>query len=330
MSELATTQADIMERVIVVGDLSKLHPQERVRYYAAVCESVGLNPLTRPFDYINLNGKLTLYAKKDATDQLRRIHNIAVRVTSRETHEGVYIVTAAAKMPNGREDEDVGAVNVGGLKGDAYANAVMKATTKAKRRVTLSICGLGMLDETEIETIPNARPWAEPQHQPLPPPADAHDPPPDEPQQPAEPPATPEQVQQIMGLIADMGSAGPSFQKAVFDKHGITSWTTAPGTTVAAAIAHLLTFKKPSERPAATVDRRAEAIAALVDDVRGYALEQDAAGEAVDKWLRRIGMSKTPDKVPPAKWKALIDAIGEGRFKADTGTIEEAQAEVAQ
>ena len=30
----------------------------------------------------------------------------------------------------------------------------MKAETKAKRRVTLSICGLGMLDETEVETVP--------------------------------------------------------------------------------------------------------------------------------------------------------------------------------
>ena len=33
-------------------------------------------------------------------------------------------------------------------------NAKLKAITKAKRRVTLSICGLGFLDETEIETIP--------------------------------------------------------------------------------------------------------------------------------------------------------------------------------
>jgi len=39
-----------------------------------------------------------------------------------------------------------------------FGNALMKAVTKAKRRVTLSICGLGMLDETEVETIPSARP----------------------------------------------------------------------------------------------------------------------------------------------------------------------------
>ncbi len=42
------------------------------------------------------------------------------------------------------------------LSGEAGANLMMKAVTKAKRRVTLSICGLGMLDETEVVTIPGA------------------------------------------------------------------------------------------------------------------------------------------------------------------------------
>ena len=45
---------------------------------------------------------------------------------------------------------------IAGLKGDALANGLMKAETKAKRRCTLSLCGLGMLDESEIETIPGA------------------------------------------------------------------------------------------------------------------------------------------------------------------------------
>jgi len=61
-------------------------------------------------------------------------------------------------MPDGRSDESIGAVALGSLKGEAYANAIMKAETKAKRRVTLSVCGLGMLDENEVETIPDARP----------------------------------------------------------------------------------------------------------------------------------------------------------------------------
>jgi len=36
-------------------------------------------------------------------------------------------------------------------------NVQMKAVTKAKRRLTLSLCGLGWLDETEVETIRDAR-----------------------------------------------------------------------------------------------------------------------------------------------------------------------------
>lgn len=143
----------IIEQVIAMGDLSKLTPKERTEYYKTVCESIGLNPLTKPFEYINLNGKLTLYARKDATDQLRKIHGVSIRIAARERIEDVYLVTARATDSQGREDESIGAVSVRGLHGDALCNAIMKAETKSKRRVTLSICGLGMLDESEIETI---------------------------------------------------------------------------------------------------------------------------------------------------------------------------------
>lgn len=147
----------IIERVIVVGDLAKIQPQERVQYYNAVCESCGLNPLTRPFEYIQLNGKLTLYARKDATDQLRALHDVSVKIVGKDLTEDLYVVTARATKPGGREDESIGAVPLGSLRGEARANALMKAETKAKRRVTLSICGLGFLDETEVASVPEAR-----------------------------------------------------------------------------------------------------------------------------------------------------------------------------
>ncbi len=143
--------ADI-ERVLLTGDLSKLTPDQRLSYYNATCKSLGLNPLTKPFAYIQLNGKTVLYALKDATEQLRTIHNISLLIPARELHDDVYVVTARAVRSDGRQDESTGAVSIGGLKGEAKANAMMKA----KRRVTLSICGLGMLDETEVETIPGA------------------------------------------------------------------------------------------------------------------------------------------------------------------------------
>jgi len=46
------------------------------------------------------------------------------------------------------------ALALGTLKGDALANTLMKCETKAKRRVTLSLAGLGWLDETELAIIP--------------------------------------------------------------------------------------------------------------------------------------------------------------------------------
>jgi len=142
-----------IEAALIQGDLSKLSPEERLRYYQEVCHSLGLNQLTKPFDYILLNGKLTLYAKRDATDQLRKVHGVSIVITSREVIDGVYIVTAKGTDLSGRVDESTGVVSVEGLKGEAKANAFMKCETKAKRRVTLSLCGLGLLDETEIESI---------------------------------------------------------------------------------------------------------------------------------------------------------------------------------
>lgn len=154
--------SDALKRVLIGSDLSTLNEAQRVEYYEAVCASVGLNPMTKPFAYIALSGKLTLYALRDATDQLRKIHNVSITIPSRETVADVYIVRAQAVLPNRRTDESLGAVSIKSLVGENLANALMKAETKAKRRVTLSICGLGMLDETEVETIPDARPPSAP------------------------------------------------------------------------------------------------------------------------------------------------------------------------
>lgn len=150
-------QALMMEKVVIEGDLSKLTPQERMFYYNQVCKSLNLNPLTQPFAYIRLNGKLTLYAKKDATDQLRNLNKISIIKLETSVIDGVYVVTAHARSKDGQEDVSTGAVSIQGLKGDALANAMLKAETKSKRRVTLSLCGLGLTDESEIDSIPNSK-----------------------------------------------------------------------------------------------------------------------------------------------------------------------------
>jgi len=160
MSKALTTVEDageILEQVIIEGDLAKLSPADRVSYYKKVCASVGLNPFSKPFDYIRLNGKLILYARRDAADQLRALHGVSIKVISKTLDDGLYTVHVAAVDKNGRTDEDIGAVMLAGLRGEAKANAMAKAMTKAKRRVTLSICGLGWLDETEVADIAGAK-----------------------------------------------------------------------------------------------------------------------------------------------------------------------------
>jgi len=143
--------AGTIESVLLDGDLSKLTTEQRVSYYAKVCQSLGLNPLTKPFDYIRLNNKLTLYAKHDCTDQLRKRDGVSLAITSRELIGDIYVVTAQASTRDGREDESTGAVSIKGLVGESLANAYMKAETKAKRRATLSVCGMGILDESEAD-----------------------------------------------------------------------------------------------------------------------------------------------------------------------------------
>jgi hypothetical protein len=162
MPELAY-QLSPQETALLCGDLSKLTEAQRADLVMKVCESVGLNPYTRPLQYIEVYDKaknakkLILYATKDCTEQLRKTHGVSLTITNRSEIKDTYIVTAQAKDANGRVDESTGAVTIANLGGDNLCNALMKAETKAKRRVTLSICGLGILDESEIETIAGAQ-----------------------------------------------------------------------------------------------------------------------------------------------------------------------------
>jgi hypothetical protein len=155
---LAQAGTKALEAYIAAGDIGKLDAGQRIALYKAVCDSLGLNPLTQPFEYLRLSGGVQLYAKKSATEQLRQIHGVSVLALEQEMRGDILCMTARVRDRSGREDIATGAVNLKGLAGEALANAYMKCETKAKRRATLSICGLAMLDETEIDSIAGAKP----------------------------------------------------------------------------------------------------------------------------------------------------------------------------
>lgn len=158
-----TNNDTLLQKLMLEDDLTKFTDDQRIEYYKRLCDTLGLNPITKPFDYIVLDGKLQLYARKDCTEQLREKRQISIAITGRELQDTIYVVTSKATLPKGRTDEAIGAVSVIGkrknsdetykLEGTVLANAVMRAETKAKRRVTLSICGIGMLDESELDTV---------------------------------------------------------------------------------------------------------------------------------------------------------------------------------
>lgn len=150
-TDLTTKESELMaiETALVKGDLSLLTTEQRIIHVKNVCESLGINPLTRPFDYISYQGKLVLYANKDCASQLRKKDNVSLEVKSTVLTDNIYTVTVSARS-GCRTDEEIGVLDVTGLKGTALANAMMKTLTKAKRRATLSICGLGFPDESEV------------------------------------------------------------------------------------------------------------------------------------------------------------------------------------
>lgn len=141
---LPEVSAEVIEKALMIGDFSKMSADMRVAYYLAVCKSSGLNPMSRPFLPMKTqSGDTVLYATVQCAEQLRKIHRISTKVLSRETQDGLYIVTVLVSTPDGRTEESQGIVEITNLKGTAKANAMLKAESKAKRRATMAICGLG-------------------------------------------------------------------------------------------------------------------------------------------------------------------------------------------
>jgi hypothetical protein len=151
--------AAALQHVLATGDLAQLTNTQRVAHYLALCESLGLNSLSRPFDWLMLDDRLVLYPNKSCAEQLRRRFQISVKIVRREPVGDMFVVEVEGRTPDGRIDQASKYVSVTGynsktgqtyrLTGDRLANAYAKAETGAKRRLTFSMIGLGMVPDLE-------------------------------------------------------------------------------------------------------------------------------------------------------------------------------------
>ena len=148
---------EILSNVLLKGDLSALTAQQKYEYAMGLARAVGLSPTTMPFQILRLQGKERIYADKGTAEQLRAIHGLSFGKPEFEYSAESGVLDVVISITDGkRTDYEMGSVFIGNLKGEALANGKMKALTKAKRRATLSFCGLGMLDESEISSIKGA------------------------------------------------------------------------------------------------------------------------------------------------------------------------------
>lgn len=148
---------EILADVQAAGkDTSALPTEHRSALLTGLARRLGLNPLSGAVMFLRTNGRETLYVTKAGTDQIAARERL-----KRETIRGpevveiekrkVVICQVRATHPDGRSE-----VSTATLALTDPINDLMKCETKGKRRATLSVCGLGLLAEDEIETIPGA------------------------------------------------------------------------------------------------------------------------------------------------------------------------------
>lgn len=153
ITELPNTKARdagaiALDAVLGHGDLSLLSAEERAFHYVEVCRSLGLNPKTQPFEYVAFQGRLVLYPRKNAADQLGAQHRVTfpdepVQEVKTLGNSQMLVTKMRGVLPDGRQTWDMSTIFLGNMSGQELANQFMKGITKCRRRVILALVGLG-------------------------------------------------------------------------------------------------------------------------------------------------------------------------------------------
>ena len=152
-----------MLAILARGNIASLSEEDRTRYILALCDALGLDPRFKPVDLIpGQGGALIPYLNRGATDSLARREGIQrttvvfPKVVEIDGVKCVLCVARATDTKTGRYEERVATA----ISRD-HQNVFMKVETKAIRRATIAVLGVGMLDESELDGIRGADALAE-------------------------------------------------------------------------------------------------------------------------------------------------------------------------
>jgi hypothetical protein len=143
---------------LIRGDVSSVPREALLRYVFTFCERVGISPLAVPFSLMKTQRGMQLVANRNFYDAVASKYSVSRECTGEGFFEGtkLYYTRYRATTPDGRVTEDMALVDTAGLSGNDLANAIMKAHTKGRNRVTRAHLGFPFPDETEAETVPGA------------------------------------------------------------------------------------------------------------------------------------------------------------------------------
>jgi len=158
------TLEEVQSALLLHGDYGKLSPAQRNVLLLKLCETHGLDPLTKPFMYIAVDGRKILYASRSAADGIAKNKGLSeIGHEFVETPSGTIVIVKVATPEwlesdgkRGRMKEGFSAIPSGAT-GSGWVNAVKKAHTQANRRAILALEAPGFMDESEISDIPGAR-----------------------------------------------------------------------------------------------------------------------------------------------------------------------------
>lgn len=147
--------------LVIKHNLHLLTAEEVQQYLRDVSEYIGIDPNLNAFDTIWMPNEagpgqsLVVYARRGTAEILRNLKGVEVDSLEDHVVNGSIVFRAKGHDKTGRHEIAIGSKHIEGLNGKQQDDAIMTASTRALRRLTMQFTTLGILDESEVNASKN-------------------------------------------------------------------------------------------------------------------------------------------------------------------------------